>query len=347
MRVVLVVPRLWNVLEAVVRRLGSKWPGREPWEALLSRGQCEPFGRADLESTILDEAGVAYDSAHDIPVAALSRLGDGLEPQGGLWLRADPVSLRADRDQLVLVSWDLLDLNAAEAAALANGLTPLFDPLGWRLYTPVPQRWYLQLPEDIKIRTYTPRSSFGTSILGRLPTGPDSALMRRVLTEVQMTLHTAAENRTRIEQQKPPVNSVWFWGAGAGTIQTVPFAQQVWSDDSFLIGLARHAQVPQAPLPLSAQTLSLSDGVSWFSFSNLDRLWRRGEVQAIADELEQFREIWVVPLIKRLGRMGELVIISDTGARWTTSRHEQTRWWVRRQTLEKSLARLIPNSGAE
>lgn len=344
MRVILVVPRLWNALNAVVHRLGPLWLGCKSWERLLSRGQVTPFGRPDMESTILDGAGVAYDPAIDIPVAALSRLGDGMERQRGFWLRADPVYLRADRDQLLLAGWDLSDLDDVMSASLAGSLTPLFEPLGWRLEMPVPQRWYVKLPEATQIRTYSPRSSFGSSILGRLPAGPDSALLRRVLTEVQMTLHMAPVNQTRVDQQKQPVNSVWFWGAGDGVIEAPPFAQQVWSDDSFLLGLAQYAQVSHAPLPPNAQTLSLTDGVSWLSFSNLDQMWRGGEVHALAEELERFREMWVVPLIKHLGRTGELVILSDTGARWMTTGHDQRRWLTRRQSLVNILVRLIPDS---
>lgn len=345
MQVTLVVPRLWNALDAVNRLIGSSWSGYGAWEGLLSRGRCESFGRADLEATILEAAGVANDPAQDVPVAAISRFGDGILDEDGLWLRADPVSLRVDRDQLLLASWELNDLNEAAAASLAGTLIPLFEPLGWKLFTPVPQRWYVKLPDGIQLRTYSPRSSFGASIMDRLPTGPDAVLIRRVLTEVQMTLHGAAENQTRIRQQQDPVNSVWFWGLGVGMQRVPAFAQQVWSDDSFLIGLARRAQVPHAPLPHDPQTLSLKDGVNWLSFSQLDQGWRRGNVQVLAEELERFQLVWVAPLIKLLGRSNELVIISDTGVSWKTTRPSPLRWWTRRPSLASSLAQLVPNSG--
>jgi hypothetical protein len=39
----------------------------------------------------------------DLPLAALSLLGDGAAPGAACWLQADPVHLRVHRDQLLLV----------------------------------------------------------------------------------------------------------------------------------------------------------------------------------------------------------------------------------------------------
>lgn len=344
-QVTVIVPRLWAALHAIAVRLGPAWPGRVAWGRVLGRGSCESFGSADMERTILTAAGVVDDPARDCPVALYSRFADGLTFDSGFWMRADPVSLRADRDQLLLANWDLRDLEVQAAQSLAHRLASLFEPMGWRLFAPAPQRWYVVAPSDLRVRTSAPQSCIGESIQDKLPFGQDAALLRRLLTEVQMTLHMAPENMTRSEQGRPLVNSVWFWGAGAGPIGTPPrFARHVWSEDAFTAGLAHAAGVPFDALPADARALTLPPGESWLSVLSIQRAWHQGDVQALADSLDRFQEQWLAPLLTQLGRTTRLTILSDTGVQWATTGKEQRRWWGPRRKVETLCTRLIPEA---
>ena len=341
-QITVVVPRLWDALRALVASFGPTWPGRAAWERVLGRGSVESCGQSDLERTILAAAGIADDPTRDCPVAAFSRIADGVSVDGGVWMRADPVSLRADRDQLLLVNWDLDDLNAQIAQSLAQRLIPLFDSTGWRLFAPTPQRWYVVAPADLQVRTFAPQPCMGASIQNRLPFGRDAAVLRRLLTEVQMSLHMAPENNTRSEQGLPVVNSVWFWGLGAAPI-TAPsrFAEHLWSEDALTIGLARAAGVPFDPLPADARALRLS-GESWLSVLSIQRAWNQRNVQALSDAVEQFHNQWLAPLLAQLGRKTRLRILADTGVQWATTGKDQRRWWVPRRNLETHCTQLIP-----
>src|SRR6267142_5145621 len=88
-----------------------------------------------------------------LAVAPFTRIGDGAQAEDGYWLRADPVHLAPDRDQLVLMSGALLAITQREASALADAFNKLYAADGWRLYMPHPLRGYLRSPQALMLTT--------------------------------------------------------------------------------------------------------------------------------------------------------------------------------------------------
>ena len=185
-------------------------------------------------------------SGADWPVAAVTALVDREAAEGsGFRLRADPVHLRADIDDLVLFDASDIGLSPEEAEALARTVNDALGPDGPCVDAAHPHRWYVAPDAPARIATTPLSRAVGARVSGALPRGPDAARWHRWMNEVQMALHECPVNAERERRGAAPVNSVWVWGAGslppAGDAPA-PFAR-VWTDDALLRGLARHSVV--------------------------------------------------------------------------------------------------------
>ena len=195
----------------------------------------------------------------DWPVAALTALVDLETDQGcGFRLRADPVHLRADIDDLVLFDASDIDLSPDEAVALARTVNDALGPHGPRIDAAHPHRWYVAPDAPARIATTPLSRAAGARVSGALPRGPDAARWHRWMNEVQMALHECPVNVERERRGAAPVNSVWVWGAGslpsAGDVPA-PFVR-VWTDNALLRGLARHSGVECGASAASASAAS-------------------------------------------------------------------------------------------
>src|SRR5512139_484692 len=88
--------------------IASAYPRVHHLETLLARGD-----RLTATGNTLDQwlaTAFGYESTHALPSAALSALGDGLDPGHDYWLRIDPVCLSATRTHLVLTELGADDL---------------------------------------------------------------------------------------------------------------------------------------------------------------------------------------------------------------------------------------------
>jgi hypothetical protein len=178
------------------------------------------------------------------PMAAICREADAGDAAMNSWLRADPVYVRPDLGGARLMAWGNLALTAAEAEALLAPLRPLFGDAGFPISATLPERWYLRLPRDAKLPSFTPPSDgLGEDLLMHLPEGPDARRWRMLLNEAQITLHNHPRNAERVAAGMLPVNSLWFWGGGVLPDAVTCRAACVISGDDELLALARRAAV--------------------------------------------------------------------------------------------------------
>lgn len=150
----------------------------------------------------------------DLAVAPFMRLADGGAPDGNYWLRADPVHLAPDRDQLVLMPSSVLDASIGETRALAQAFDAAFGAEGWRLEFPQAERGYLAAPGALDVLTHDPEAFVGGPVLAAMPEGRDGNRLRRLINETQMLFHTHPVNGAREQAGRPAINSLWFWGGG-------------------------------------------------------------------------------------------------------------------------------------
>ena len=309
--------------------LGGLIPRVPCLETLLARGDSFTPAGATLDK--LQLASFGFQSAAIVPSAALCALGDGVEPNQDYWLRADPVCLAPTRTHLTLVELPANDLTPTEAQSLSAAVSAHLSACCiCTLVTPHPQRWYLRLPDALDMHTLPPSVCSGTLQESHLPSGPDSAAWKRIITEVQMLLSAHPVNVARENSGKLPANSIWPWGGGRlsdGVAQS--HYRHVWGNDPMTRGLARAAGATAHELPPHATDLFASDCVDGLvvlsvprdleTFETLERMWFQEMIAALGD-----------------GRLTELLLTlllpTGTIARRTTNANLR-RWWRRARPL--------------
>lgn len=265
-------------------------------EILLARGLRARSPHPDMESWLCETFGVAR--GQDYPLAPLSLLAEGIQPGGDYWLRADPVYLNVERDQLILTEASTLDLSREEADILVAALNRHFSPDGLNFVAPSPWRWYLRAAPAPSIATRSLYQAAGNNIHPLLPTGPDAMRWRALLNEVQMLLFEHPANIAREARGAAPINSVWPWGGGIMPDNPRAPFQGVWADIPLARGLAQATGVAHEKLPGDAREW-LRHGLPGEYLLVLDALRpaaARGDVHAWRGELARLERDWFAPL---------------------------------------------------
>lgn len=185
---------------------------------------------------------------HGIAVGALLREAAHGDAGEDTWLCADPAFVQPDMTGARMLACGTLDLGAEQAQALARPLRPVLGDRGFLLELSQPDHWHVRLPRDARVPDLaSPEAVLGDDLLAHLPEGPDSAPWRSLLNEIQILLHNHPVNAERRAQGQPPVNCLWFWGAGRLPMWVrTPFAR-VYSDDPLVRILARRAGIADHP----------------------------------------------------------------------------------------------------
>jgi hypothetical protein len=298
---------------------------------LLARADRRRWPAAEFETRLLALFGL--EPAGEAPIAALSRLGEGVSaPASGWWLRADPVYLQADQARVYLLGNYHLGLRLDEAQALAAELDALVadDGLQFEVYDPL--RWYLRLPADPGIRTQSLSAALAGDVGELLPTGPEVRRWHRLLTELQMLLHASAVNAEREARGALPVNGLWLWGGGELPALGPPSWRRLWADSPLARGLARAAGLDCAPVPAGAaawltaappepgQLVVLDHGLESSRYRDRDA-W-----QAFVDTLDRD---WLAPLeaALRAGRLRRLTLWPAADQSFDLRKAALRRWW--------------------
>lgn len=182
-------------------------------EKLLGRGHSEIQEPVALENLLCEIFAVpcpATSTQLDAPIALISAAFDGLGT--GCWLRADPVHLRLQRDQMLLLP--AMEISVEEAAQMCASLNEHFAEQGMGFFASHPQRWYVQLDRLPRIHTKPLSQVIGGDVRGSLPTGDEAARWHQVLNEIQMLLFSHPLNESREARGVLTINSLWLWGGG-------------------------------------------------------------------------------------------------------------------------------------
>ena len=315
--------------------LPQRLPALETLLARADRCDTPPRGR---EGSLFAAFGVTPASPHELPVAGVTYAADTGRPPAGPCLRADPVHLVPDRDQLVLLDAVSLQLQEAEVQRLVAELNAVYAEEGWRFEAPRTDRWYLHLPEMPRLRTWPLSAVNGRPIGQRLPGGEQGKAWHRIMNEIQMLLHGSGVNRQREAEGRLAVSSLWFWGGGEVPALPPPRWTRVWSDDPLAGGLALLAGVAHGPLPADAPAcLSGGGGEQLLVLDDLDNALQGQGGEAWWSALQAFERQWIEPLLVALRdkRIDSLTLDDAQGRRHRLTRHGLRRWWRRRQPLSR------------
>jgi hypothetical protein len=315
-------------------------------EVLLARGALRSVPAGSLERWLASAFHVAVQ--HDLPLAALSLRGEGMDPGADCWLRADPVHLVVRGDRVLLAAATGVDVTATEAAELIAGLNSHFAEDGLEFVAPVPHRWYVRVHVEPRIRTTPVAEVSGRSIEGFLPDGDDGPRWRRVMNEAQMLLHGHPVNAAREARGAFAVNSVWFWGAGS--VPQVPRDGPygaIWASHPLAAGIALTANLPLHALPESGARwlANITDRASATHLLVIGDLQdtQHGDSSIWRRALSELDGRWIAPLLQGLARgtLQSLVLHGPGPIRSyasTMTRLDTFRFWRTRRRLPYYMA---------
>ncbi len=309
----------------------------------LTRGEYQSIQQISPSYTLCELFGLSSEQG-DHPVAAISRLSDDNQHPEGLWLRADPVHVSADRDGLILIDNNRFTLNQRDALALAAEINLLFKPYGISLEVPVPTRWYLRVHEDYKLKTVPVDSIVGKDILPFMPTGDDRINVIQLMNDIQMTLHNSDVNKRREQEKQLPINSVWFWGYG----ELPKIIERHWSfvasDEMLAKGLSMIAATPFETLPESFNDIN-EKGSSYNGLIVLNSFQKFSYYHDLEGWLEALLSVelnWFEPLLNSLKKkkLDQLTIRTEINS-ITIDKNCRYKFWKKNKTINSFKKQLI------
>jgi hypothetical protein len=260
----------------------------------------------------------------DFPLAPILATHDSLNAASGYWLCATPVHLEARRNALLLTDPASLDITPEEALALTATLTEHLRDENIHLHAHRPDRWFLHCEAVESMSTTSLSTSVGHDVRTLLPRGQDSLRWHRMLTEIQMLLHSHAVNEVRQARGQLPVNSVWLWGGGTLPARSATPFTMAWSADATVRALAHHSGCPTKPPPACLTPEVWAAGSPLLTFETLASHLRNGDAQAWSNAVAVLSRDWLVPLIAALKsrqlRSLTVVHMDETGIRTFAAR---------------------------
>ena len=239
-------------------------------------------------------------------------------------LRADPIYLKADRDSAKLIPGHVLNLDSKEADELLAAINAFVKEDGLSFFRDDTDQWFVSGKSASDLESYPPSFLANRNTSAFMPEGPDSPYWRRLMTELQMLLHTHPVNQAREQNGLTPVNSVWFWGGGelpelaAGNAHVT-----VYADEPEAHQLAAHLQISCEPLSeLTRQISDLPAAHSVILDTRLMQAWISGDGEQMANSLTVLNEQWLAPLSAQVkaGRLQSLQLITEDGLQGTCTK---------------------------
>ena len=282
----------------------------------LSAETAQALGRADREAVTGEQRARVFDILpRGWPVAAVTRQRDAGDASIAAWLRADPTYVQPDINGARLLAYgEALAMTREEADELLRPLRPLFGDAGFPIDAPTPSRWYLRLPREARLPAFNgPDEALGADLFEHLPDGPEGRRWRTLLSEAQVVLHNHPVNRQRAAAGKPPVNSLWFWGAGALPDHVTTAYNTILSDDDTLGAFAAFAKAATLPLP------------SRWGAAGAERLFDLRHVR----DLAMLQSQWIAPLLAdlRTGAIDAASLDFADGVCFGLQRSQRWRFW--------------------
>lgn len=320
--------------------MNSSLLGDLPLPALslfLARGyRNETDDNATAEAALCQHFGIPRQI--DWPIAPLTLLADGGDPGSHYWLRADPVHLRATREQLMLVDSGAFNLDRSETEQIAQAFNRHFQTDGYVLYPLQPKRWYMQLPSPPRLTTCTVNAAAGKHIDAYLPKGADALDWHRFYNEIQMLFFSLPVNEQRESRGELPVNSLWCWGGGTMPVGLSSNDSKLWANDSDALALAAATGSAYAHLPDHAGSI---DTPALVYLDTLSGAAQYADYQGWREALVQLEENWFKPLLAQLksGKLSALRITSFARGHtvnWHIGRADLYKLW-RRDIVAQSL----------
>lgn len=250
--VTLWIPGLLNALrvkEAQSSLKTLKLPGLQTLLAKADRFAVKP-------QSFYEQASFLYHQPSCLPIAATKACAelDGFDPNH-FWLSVDPVQMIPDRDTLVLVPGENLQITEQESKALLQTFNAHFAEDKVELIWASSQHWYLSIVQPVDIQTTDIEKLAYQSVNEFYPKGNAGQYWRQLLNETQMLFYTHPVNDARREKGWPEINSIWVWGEGKIEAEKILIRSDasIHSNNAYLQGMATLSQSQYCGEPESHQ----------------------------------------------------------------------------------------------
>jgi hypothetical protein len=286
----------------------------------------------------------------DWPVAPITLSVDGnseakadeIRVEGSYWIRADPVHLHIEHDQILLADGRVFKISSAEAQQLTEVLNRHFSENGERIsFLPLrPDRWYLRAPDMAPAKTHLLSEAANKNIKNLLPFGANDTAWRSLFNEIQMLLHEHPVNQSREARGEPAVNGTWFWGGGVMPKSIVSPYTHLWSNELLTESLALISGTHHANLPLDAKALfqSSSSGHHFVVLDVLHGKAQYADAYGWRESLKNLEQNWFEPVSRALRQsvLAQVVVTTLGGAKtmnFTVRSGDLRKFWRRRKSF--------------
>jgi hypothetical protein len=178
------------------------------------------------------------------PAAAFISLGIG-RPEVTHMVCVSPVFLEAGIEKVYLRQLFEHDLDNSSAQLLISSLNEFLHDDGIKIEPVSNALWMMSLPVNKVIDTVPLGFAANQSIYSLLPKGNDAIYWHKLMNEIQMLLFGHQVNHIREEENRLPVNGIWFWGEGSlpNAITNQQF-DCVLTNSLLVKGIAQHCGIP-------------------------------------------------------------------------------------------------------
>ncbi len=268
-----------------------------------------------------------------LPVAATmaAQLIDDFDDTA-FWIKIDPVQMVADRDTLVLIPAEDLQIQHSEAQALIDAFNQHFAQDRVEIELGSANDWFVRVKQPVDIRTTPLDQVKYQSLNDKYPSGHAAQYWRQLLNEASMLFYTHEVNELRRQHGQPEINGVWLWGEGkldSAAIQPRESAQ-IWSGNSYLQGLAKltHAQVDDFPETLQA-CLDSKQSQHLLMPSILQQRLDNLTMDQWLDSVQWLEQNWLEPLLAALksNQIHSLLLELGDGYRYHIEPKHLKRFW--------------------
>jgi hypothetical protein len=289
-------------------RIGASAPPTRERAPLLE----QLLARADAPLRVSDWRADAFRiiaPQQRVPAVATAALRASSATQPGAWVFvATPVHWLAGMNSVNMPPDGILALGPAEAGALAADFNRQFGGAGACLQVGPEGELLCVFDAPLRIETSTPEELLHHDVWNSMPRGPDSARVRRLMSEIEMWLFDHAVNEGRRRREALAVSGLWLWGGGAADAQLPTVDGWTAGNDPLFAAFA-----PQAHYPPSA-----GSGVVVIGEWPGSRAWREAEERWLAPAIEDLR----AARVKRLD-------LSAGDRCFSVSRRGNRRFWRR------------------
>lgn len=313
----------WLDLELPALRHLLKKADLFPTQALLTRKNRDFFATASNLFHQSQPLAVAPVMAK----ALLSEFDDTL-----FWIKIDPIQMVPDRDTLVLIPPEELEITEEEAKALILAFNQHFEQDQVAIQYGSPTDWFLSVKQAVDLKTTPLTEARYSQLDDKYPTGHAAQYWRQLLNEASMLFFNHAVNQQRREQGRPEINGVWLWGEGKlepSNLQPRKDAK-IWSANTYLQGLAALTHAKYADFPENEQACLNSEQLHHLLtpsrlIDRLDNLSCHEWIEAV----KWLEAEWLVPLLNSLknGHVHSLLLELGDGYRYHIEPKHLKRFW--------------------